>query len=242
MKLIIITDTHANLPALQAVLGVAEREGYDEIIHTGDALCIGPQPAECLDLLLGTPRLTCLMGNHDYYFAHGIPNPPPAWMSLPELQHKQWTYAQLDPTLRQQVAMWEWMAHRDVGGQRLALLHYALGRNGTGFRRIIHQATADQLDRLFEDVEGQVIFYGHHHPPDDQRGRARYINPGSLGCHRYATARFAVAESVGNQCRITMREVGYDDRPLFQAFRERSIPEAAFMQKVFFGGRDRTAG
>lgn len=238
MKLIIFTDTHANLPALQAVLGVAVREGYDEIIHTGDALCIGPQPSECLDLLLRTPRLTCLMGNHDYYFAHGIPTPPPAWMSLPELQHKQWTYAQISPALRRDVAAWQWTAHREVAGERLAFLHYALRRNGIGFRRIIHQPTADELDQLFEGVPGEVIFYGHHHPSDDQRGRARYINPGSLGCHRHAVARFAVAEAVGGTCRITLRQVPYDDTSLFQAFGQRNIPEAAFMQKVFFGGRN----
>jgi len=242
MKLIIFTDAHANLPALQAVLGVAKRVGYDEIIHTGDALCIGPQPAECLDLLLGTPRLTCLMGNHDYYFAHGIPNPPPAWMSLPELRHKQWTYAQLDPALCQQVATWEWATQREVCGQRLVFLHYALRRNGMGFRRIIHNATADELDGLFEDVPGEVIFYGHHHPFDDQRGRARYINPGSLGCHRFATARFAVVQAVGRECSITMHEAPYDDDSLFQAFRQRNVPEGAFMQTVFFGGRNQTSG
>ncbi len=52
MKLGVLTDVHANLPALEAVLRLLESEQCDGIIHTGDAIGISPHPAECLDLLL----------------------------------------------------------------------------------------------------------------------------------------------------------------------------------------------
>src|SRR5262245_11592812 len=96
-KLIVITDAHANLPALSAVLAAVQKEGYDGIVHTGDAIGIGPHPAECLDLLLNTPNLDCVMGNHDAWFVEGLPQPQPAWMSEGEVQHQQWTHQALDP-------------------------------------------------------------------------------------------------------------------------------------------------
>jgi hypothetical protein len=54
-KIAVMTDVHANLPALQAALSTIEQEGYDLLVHTGDAIAIGPYPAETLDVLLSTP-------------------------------------------------------------------------------------------------------------------------------------------------------------------------------------------
>ena len=65
MRIAVLTDAHGNLPALQVALAALQREGCDAIFHTGDAIGIGPCPAECLDLLLNTPRVRPVMGNHD---------------------------------------------------------------------------------------------------------------------------------------------------------------------------------
>jgi predicted phosphodiesterase len=100
MKVAVLTDVHANLPALRAVLGQLEQEGFDLLVHLGDAIAIGPFPAECLDLLLNVPNVRCVMGNHDEYFVHGLPQPQPAWMSDGEVEHQHWTHRQMDPALR----------------------------------------------------------------------------------------------------------------------------------------------
>jgi predicted phosphodiesterase len=57
MRIVVMTDSHANLPALQAALKDIRGNGYDVIVHTGDAVAIGPYPAECLDLLFNTRDL-----------------------------------------------------------------------------------------------------------------------------------------------------------------------------------------
>ena len=73
MKVAVLTDVHANLPALEATLRVIEDAGCEAIYHTGDAIGIGPFPAECLARLLATPRMRLIMGNHDAWFAFGLP-------------------------------------------------------------------------------------------------------------------------------------------------------------------------
>ena len=100
MRIAVITDVHANLLALEAALHAIQAEGYDALFHTGDAIAIGPYPAECLDLLLSTPNIQFVSGNHETYFVEGLPSPQPAWMSDGEVAHQQWTHAQLDPQMR----------------------------------------------------------------------------------------------------------------------------------------------
>lgn len=64
MKRAIISDIHANLEALQAVLAHIESLNVDETICLGDIIGYGPNPIECLDLVMENCRLT-ILGNHD---------------------------------------------------------------------------------------------------------------------------------------------------------------------------------
>ncbi|MGA2498665.1 MAG: metallophosphoesterase family protein [Tepidisphaeraceae bacterium] len=61
----IISDIHSNLEALTAVLEEIDRRGIQEIVCLGDVIGYGPNPMECLDLVIQRTRST-LMGNHDF--------------------------------------------------------------------------------------------------------------------------------------------------------------------------------
>lgn len=64
MKRAIISDIHANLEALQAALAHIETLHVDQLICLGDIIGYGPNPAECLDLVMARCDLT-ILGNHD---------------------------------------------------------------------------------------------------------------------------------------------------------------------------------
>lgn len=237
MRIAVITDAHANLPALEAALASIRAEGYDAIFHTGDAIAIGPQPAECLDLLLNTPGVQFVRGNHDAWFVDGLPTPQPAWMSDGEVAHQHWTHGRLDPHLHSVLAAWPYVLEHDVEGVRVAFTHYALGPSGQHFRHAIRDPTADELDELFGSHDAELLFHGHDHRNSDVEGRARYVNPGSLGCYRRAVARYCVAELDQGRYTVEHRAVRYDDAGLFRAFERRDVPERAFIYRAFFGGR-----
>ena len=61
----IISDIHSNLEALTTVLADIENRGIKEIFCLGDILGYGPNPKECLDLII-TKTNACVLGNHDY--------------------------------------------------------------------------------------------------------------------------------------------------------------------------------
>lgn len=241
MRLVVFTDVHANLPALDAALSSIRQHGYDLLVHTGDAIAIGPFPAECMDRLLSLPNAHLLMGNHDFWFAHGLPEPQSPWMSDGEVLHQNWTHARLNPELKSVVAQWEYVLTETFDGVTISFMHYPL-TSQYKFMPIIQQATTEELDRAFAEYSGELMFYGHHHPSSDIQGQARYINPGSLGCAKTAIARYCMVDIEKGYYTIEHKSIPYYDSALNEAFEEREVPERSFIYKAFFGGRFHQTG
>ena len=64
MRILIISDIHANLTAFETVLGDAKNQ-WEYVWCLGDVVGYGPDPNECVELLRTLPHL-CLAGNHDW--------------------------------------------------------------------------------------------------------------------------------------------------------------------------------
>ena len=64
MHYAIISDVHANLEAIQAVLEKIEEEKTDGILFSGDSVGYGPNPDECIKILKQKTKLL-VAGNHD---------------------------------------------------------------------------------------------------------------------------------------------------------------------------------
>jgi predicted phosphodiesterase len=93
MRFGLISCVHANLPALEAVLKDAERQGCDTLICLGDIVGYYDYPKECLDLIRSRCRLS-VKGNHDEYASTSDPlegfNPR-------AVAAMEWTRGQLSP-------------------------------------------------------------------------------------------------------------------------------------------------
>jgi len=63
MRTLVISDIHANLTALEAVLAAAGP--IDATWCLGDLVGYGPDPNECIERIRRLPNLQCIMGNHD---------------------------------------------------------------------------------------------------------------------------------------------------------------------------------
>lgn len=63
MRILIISDIHANLTALEAVLTDAGL--VDEVWCLGDLVGYGPDPNECVERIASLPNIQCILGNHD---------------------------------------------------------------------------------------------------------------------------------------------------------------------------------
>jgi predicted phosphodiesterase len=63
MRTLVLSDIHANLTAMEAVITDAAK--FDRVFCLGDVVGYGPDPNECISLLLALPKLQVVMGNHD---------------------------------------------------------------------------------------------------------------------------------------------------------------------------------
>ena len=63
MRILVISDIHANLTALQTVLTAADP--IDAAWCLGDVVGYGPDPNECIQIIRTLPNLKCILGNHD---------------------------------------------------------------------------------------------------------------------------------------------------------------------------------
>jgi len=63
MKILILSDIHANLTALEAVF--ADAGNFVATRCLGDLVGYGPDPNECIERVRELPNLQCVIGNHD---------------------------------------------------------------------------------------------------------------------------------------------------------------------------------
>lgn len=71
-QIALISDIHANIDALEAVLADIDQQGVGEILCLGDIVGYGAAPAECVKLVRERCSVT-VMGNHDVYAQYDIP-------------------------------------------------------------------------------------------------------------------------------------------------------------------------
>lgn len=232
VKIGLITDTHSNLPALQAMLAEFERQKCDEIIHTGDAIAMGAFPKECLDLLYATKNIKLLMGNHELLYLKGIDN-----LTIPmhpdEAAHHRQIHKMIGEEYREKIASWPYIEEKNLFGHKIVFCHYA--RKDNKFVRPIVNPTVEQLDEIFDYIDAEVIFFGHEHHPLTLKGKKLYVDIGSLGCNHEDYAKGTILTVSEEEMTIEDVKVQYDKQYLFDEMEKRHIERGDFIAREFFG-------
>src|ERR1035441_5144446 len=118
MKLLIVSDIHANLEALQAVLA----ESHDELWVLGDLVNYGPNPSEVVDLVCRYASVM-VQGNHDYAVGGG--SDPQGSSAFREMARAMQNYTEplLNADQRALLRSLPRTAARTVDGYRFFLCH-----------------------------------------------------------------------------------------------------------------------
>jgi diadenosine tetraphosphatase ApaH/serine/threonine PP2A family protein phosphatase len=158
----IISDIHSNFEALQAVLKDIEGHPVTEIYCLGDVVGYGPNPRECVDLVMKCKMV--LLGNHDQgamFDPDGF-NPPAERAIF-------WTRDQLESSAESRQARekrWEFLAERPRSHRENGYLYvHGSARNPLNeyvFPEDIYNQR--KMERIFALVE-RYCFQGHTHVP-----------------------------------------------------------------------------
>lgn len=234
MRIGIFTDLHANLPALKKALVVFDQFECEKIVHVGDLIGIGPFPKECLELALSIPQMEFVMGNHDYWYAHGLPDPLPDYMHPDEVSHHKWVHQQIGSAYCKTVQQWPFELNLVFSnGQCITFVHYALNEQANWFRNLVKDPGGPEIESLFQETKGDIIFYGHDHRSFDYQGAKRYLNIGSAGCYHRPIIRLAIVDESQEMVTIRKLEIAYEDEGLMEAYDTRNVPAKTFIRNTF---------
>jgi len=187
-RIAIFSDVHANLPALNAVLGDIDERKPDAIYCLGDLVDFAPWPNEVINII----RQRCiptLMGNHDERIAFDLKATPLAKHSLAE----QIARAQAIEYTRKVITEEN---KRYLGGLPKRLQLSFGGAHGANSVLLVHASTRnideyifaehpeDELLDMFQDNKANAIVMGHtHHAYVRSLGASGMlaVNTGSVG-------------------------------------------------------------
>ena len=194
MKRAIVSDIHANLEALEAVLADIAGESVDSIYCLGDIVGYGPNPRECIDRVLSFDL--SILGNHD----QGALYDPEGFSSGAE-RAIFWTRDQLempngDP--EQMAKRWQFLSElpRTVREGPFTFVHGSV-RNPLSeyvFPEDVHNPK--KLERLFAMID-RYAFQGHTHVPGIFTEDGRFLSPDEVG-GRYPLPSTKIMVNVGS--------------------------------------------
>jgi len=183
----IISDIHSNLEALTAVLGDIEKRGIETIYCLGDVIGYGPDPKECLDLIIKKTQW-CVLGNHDYAAFY-----EPTNFNYGAEQASFWTRDVLEAEQQNDSRNKRWSFLGELPMRRT--LKTKLGRN-TAIIDFIHASPRKPINEyifpddvytnpikvrvLFERVK-HICFVGHTHLPGVFLDEPDFYLPDELG-------------------------------------------------------------
>jgi protein phosphatase len=226
VKYLIVSDTHANLEALEAVRGAAD---YDRLLFLGDAVDYGPDPEAVVDILREEAKAkgALVQGNHD----EGVATPPEefddAWWSPVAVDTMRYSQSRLS---REQVAFLGTLpktAEVDLGvGGRALLCHGIPSSNREYLWPHLPDNTVRRL--LGKDTAGfAYLFLGHTHQQFDRNlAGLRIANPGSTGQPRDGDPRAAYAVFDTAEGTLSLHRIKYDAEKTAAKIRERGMPHA----------------
>jgi putative phosphoesterase len=193
-RVALITDIHANLPALQATLARINELGIDAVYCGGDLVGYGPHPNEVCAVIRDR-AIPTIYGNYDYAIARdehdcGCAYPTPEDRELGQ-RSVDWTLVQTDKAAKDFMRALPFDLRFRLRDQRVRLVHGSP-------RKVNEYLFEDKPARTFERIaalaECDVLVFGHTHKPwIHSYGGVLFVNCGSVGKPKDGDPRAAFA-------------------------------------------------
>ena len=231
MRVALLSDVHANLPALHAVLAALDTHQPEALWVTGDTVGYGAEPSEVI-ALLRERRALLLQGNHDRAVATGDGldwfNEPAAeaammhrsWLSTEEREFlgglpavsEQGQFTLCHGSLRD--PMWEYVVSGPLATASLALANTSFACHGHTHVPALFVDGSPAL-RMVRPAVGKTY----------DLGPRSLVNPGSVGQPRDGDSRAAFALLDTGATTVTFHRVAYPIADAQRRIRARGLPD-----------------
>ena len=242
MKILLISDIHANFPALSAVEKFFSSYPFDAVINAGDSLVYGPFPNETLDWLR-IRKAHSILGNTDKKILHLLAGKT---FKKPSKHEKRVMYTWTAAELKKSDAAYLRSLPTSL------LLDFA--PDGTPDKApvigVFHGSPADDDEFLFPDTPLEhlhdlqrqttagIVITGHSHTPFYRTaGSTHFINPGSVGrmFDGDPSASCAVLSLNADAIQVEHFRIPYPIREVVDRLQQSNLPE--IYARMFQAGR-----
>jgi predicted phosphodiesterase len=252
MRIAVIADLHANLPALQAVLDDAAKIGCEAVYCVGDVVGRGPHPNEVVDELrrLAIPSV---QGNWDEAVGMDREQPGSAWASheaeAAGLASLAWTAERMTDENRAWLRNLPTTLRVGIEGRSLFFFHGSPLRSS---EYLWADRPSRHLARIASDEADDLFCFGHTHEAFHRVvGQSHFVAAGSVGCGGEADqrARYAVVYVGQPEIAVGFRPVEYDQRKVIADLQAAGlspdlirVPPAAHTHEIGQVSLDSSAG
>ena len=180
MKIGLISDIHANLPALESVIEHAEQNGITEFWNLGDNLGYGAYPEEVTKLLIKKSVLS-ILGNYDNKVIK-VPRKRLIWpeKKVPvKWKAFDWAYENISQSSIDYYKRLPKTINLLFGTHKVLLCH---GSPSSNNEPIYKNTPAIKFHELIDLSKANILLCGHTHESMVLKiNNAIFINPGSVG-------------------------------------------------------------
>ena len=212
MRIGLISDIHANWPALEAVLD--DMPPVDDVVCVGDVVGYGPWPGKCVEHVRDVASVT-VQGNHDRNVE------TPENYTHNRMAYSGLKYAQSELTDAQR----SWLAtlpfKTEFGDGEFVLVHSHPDPDERG--TYVMPRDFSRMRPYLDEYTGIVLGHTHvqHEATIDDR---LIVNPGSVGQPRDNDPRAAYAILDTSTVTVTFRRVEYDIDRVISAVEAEDLP------------------
>ena len=227
-RVAVITDIHANLPALEAALAEIERLGVDAVYCGGDLVGYGPHPNKVC-AAIEEHAIPTIYGNYDYAISRALEDCGCAYIDKHDREIGQlsvdWTLAHTNQRSKDFMRELPFDLRFELGGKRVRLVHGSP-------RKVNEYLFEDKPARTFERIAAladcDVLVFGHTHKPwIHEYGGVLFVNCGSVGKPKDGDGRaaFAVLEAGANGVSPSIKRAEYDAPAVAREMRTAGLPD-----------------
>ncbi len=227
MTVAVISDIHANLPALQAVLARIDELGIERVYCGGDLVGYGPHPNEVV-ALVAERGIPTIYGNYDHAIARDLDDCGCAYVTPHDRELGQgsvaWTLEHTDRRSKEWMRALPFDLRFEVGAARVHLVH---GSPRKLNEYLFEDKPARLYERLASTEDADALVFGHTHRPwVREHGGVLFVNCGSIGKPKDGDPRgaFAVLDASSGELCVTIERVAYDAKAVADQVRSAGLP------------------
>lgn len=202
MKVLVVSDVHSNLAALEAVLDDASP--FEAAVSAGDIVGYGPHPEECIDRLY-LRDFRCVAGNHD----NAVATKETDWFNDDAQEAIRINRGQLTAASLRWLGSLPTELRLEIDGLRIAIYHGSPTQPLTSY--IYPEEAEVQAERFLAFTNTKVLILGHTHIPYKMERNGCFVfNPGSVGQPRDGDPRASYSILETDPLSVENRRVEYN--------------------------------